>query len=194
MPAPVAPRAYGFLGGSFDPIQKGHIALALAALRERNLARVYLVPAACSPFKKKGPRAAPAERVAMIRAAIRGRSGLFIGRWELDQPGPSFTYRTLRRLRKKDPHRRWELIVGEDAWRGFRRWRRWREILAHVPVIVGKRRSSSADGPTSPVFLTARLPAVSSTEIRSALGRGRSVRRWVDPAVNRYIKKKGLYL
>jgi nicotinate-nucleotide adenylyltransferase len=186
--------AFGFFGGSFDPIQKGHLALAQAALRERKLARVYFVPAARSPLKHKGPRVSSANRAALIRAAIRGRPGLALGPWEMDRPGPSFTYRTLRRLGRIYPHRRWELILGEDAWRDFRRWRRWREIVGRVPLIVGKRTGSSGSpGPAGATFLKTRLPAVSSTDIRTALAQGRSVRRWLSPPVARLIKNRGFY-
>ena len=188
------PAAFGFFGGSFDPIQKGHVALARAALRERKLARVYLVPAARSPLKPGGPRVTSKDRADLVRAAIRGRSGLFLGSWEIDRPGPSFTYQTLRRLRRLFPHRRWELILGEDAWRGLRRWRRWRDIVKHVTVVVGKRKGSlGGSGPAGAFFLKARIPAVSSTDVRRALAQGRSVRRWVPEPVKRLIKKKGLY-
>ena len=193
MPVSPIPRAYGFLGGSFDPIQKGHIALALAALRERRLAGVYLVPAARSPFKKKGPRASYADRAAMIRKAIRGRPSLKLGSWEKNGPGPSYTFQTLRRLQRRFPGRRWELIVGQDAWNGFHRWRRWREIAARYPIVVGKRRAGGGLSPAGAVFLKTRLPSTSSTGIRAALAQNRSVRRWVDPSVARYIQRRGLY-
>lgn len=186
--------AFGFFGGSFDPLQKGHIALALAALRERRLGRVYLVPAARSPLKKGGPLASARDRAAMVRAGIRGRRGLAVGSWELTRPGPSYTFQTLRRLRRAFPGRRWELILGEDSWRSFRRWRRWREIAGRHPLVVGKRADPGpAPGPAGAFFLRARLPAVSSTDVRRWLGAGRSVARRVPGPVLDYIKKKGLY-
>lgn len=196
IPARRAPLpAHGFFGGSFDPIQKGHIALAQAALRERRLVRVYLVPAAQSPLKNDHPRASLKERASLIREAIRGKPGLALGRWEMDRPGPSFTFRTLRRLRQQFPRRRWEVIVGEDAWAHFHRWRRWREIAGHHRVIVGKRIGAMRSGARGEaLYLKKRLPPVSSTDVRRAIALGRSIRRWVDPAVATAIRKKGLYL
>lgn len=170
------------------------MALALAALRERDLARVYLVPAFRSPLKTEGPRASASDRAALVRGAIRGRRGLALGPWEMDRVGPSYTYQTLRRLRKKYPQRRWELILGEDAWRTFRSWRCWREILRHCTLVVGKRTlSAGGRGPSEAVFLQSRLPTVSSTEIRRALAQGRSIRRWVGAPVLGLINNKGLY-
>ena len=117
-----------------------------------------------------------------------------MGRWALDRPGHSFTYQTLRRLRRAYPHRRWELILGEDSWRDMRRWRRWREIREAAVLVVGKRADSSrVPGPAGAIFLKTWIPPVSSTEVRRALAEGRSVRRWVAAPVARLIKKKGLY-
>jgi nicotinate-nucleotide adenylyltransferase len=180
------------MGGSFDPVQRGHVAVARAALRERGLKKVYLAPAGRSPFKHEGPRAPDADRLAMLRRAIRGQRGLAIGRWELNRPGPSYTYRTLRELRRRYPRRRWEVILGEDAWRDFKRWRRWREIMRRHVLVVA-RRGGAARGGEGAVFLNARAPGVSSTEVRGRLARGLKAGRLVPPGVAGYIRKRKLY-
>ncbi|MBP9127327.1 MAG: nicotinate (nicotinamide) nucleotide adenylyltransferase [Elusimicrobia bacterium] len=185
--------AYGFFGGSFDPVQAGHIALARAALKERGLKRVYLVPAGCSPFKEEGPRASGRDRIRLIRAAIRGVPGLCVAKWELGRAGPSFTYQTLRSLHRRFPHRRWELVMGQDAWASFTRWRRWRELAKRCPLVVGRRPGTAGRGGPSAFFLRSKLPLVSSTRVREALAQGKSVRRWVPSAVALEMKRRGLY-
>jgi hypothetical protein len=72
------------------------------------------------------------------------------------------------------PHRRWELILGEDAWRNFRRWRRWREIVGRVPSDRGEKEPLHLvpPGPGGAFILKTRIPAVSSTEIRTAIANG----------------------
>lgn len=185
--------AYGFFGGSFDPIQKGHIALALAALRERGLKGLYIVPAACSPFKERGPRLTGPQRVRLIRAAIEKTPGLRVGKWELARGGPSYTFQTLRYLRRLFPKRRWELVMGQDAWATFRRWRRWRELAVQYPLVVGRRAGGPARGGPPAFFIRAQLPEVSSTRVREALSVGKSIRRWVPPAVSGEIRRRRLY-
>lgn len=125
--------AFGFFGGSFDPLQKGHIALALAALRERRLGRVYLVPAARSPLKGNLCSA----RIARpwFARGFGGWRGLALGSWELNRPGPSYTFQTLRRLRRVFPGRRWAVILGEDSWRN----------VPPVAALAGNRRPLSLD-------------------------------------------------
>lgn len=184
----------GILGGSFDPVQRAHIDLALAARRERGLRTVYLVPAARSPFKSDVPGASAADRLAMLRRAVRGRAGLRVASWEVRRPGPSYTFRTLRALRRRFPGRRWELIMGEDAWRGFRGWKRWREIAARHPLVVARRGgdAGTAKGPPA-VFLKTRLDPLSSTGVRAAIAAGRPWRSAVPAGVDRIIDARGLY-
>lgn len=192
--APARPVADGFLGGSFDPVQRSHIELALAARRERGLRTVYLVPAARSPFKHDAPGASAADRLAMLRRAVRGRVGLRVAAWEIDRPGPSYTYATLRRLRRRFPHRRWEVILGEDAWRGFRGWKRWREIARRHTLVVARRAGGAKEvkGPPA-IFLKSRIRPLSSTAVRGAMAQGRPWRSSVPVGVDRWIAARGLY-
>lgn len=192
--APARSAADGFLGGSFDPVQRAHIELALAARRERGLRTVYFVPAARSPFKPDAPGASAADRLAMLRRAVRGRTGLRVASWEIHRPGPSYTYRTLRALRGRFPGRRWEVILGEDAWRGFRGWKRWREIAGRHPLVVARRIGGAKDAQGPPaVFLKARLRSLSSTAVRAAIAAGRPWRSAVPVGVGRVIAARGLY-
>ncbi len=187
------PSVYGFLGGSFDPVQKAHIALARAALKERRLKAVYLVPAARSPFKAGGPIASTDDRLAMLRRAVRGVPGLRVGDWEIRRPGPSYTFATLRRLRRAFPGRRWELILGEDAWAGFGGWRRAREIQRFHPLVVARRTGTpTTRGPVAN-FLKARPGPVSSTAVRETIAAGGAWRDAVPAGVAAIIAARSLY-
>jgi nicotinate-nucleotide adenylyltransferase len=187
------PAVYGFLGGSFDPVHKSHIALARAALKERGLRVVYLVPAARSPFKDGPPRASAVDRLAMLRRAVRGVPGLRIGDWEIHRPGPSYTFATLRRLRRAFPGRRWEVLLGEDAWSGFRGWRRWREIARRHPLVVAPRTGSRPVSLAGVHFLKARLGPLSSTAARAAIAQNGPWRGMVPEGAARVIEKRRLY-
>jgi nicotinate-nucleotide adenylyltransferase len=115
----------------------------------------------------------------------------------LNTAGPAYTYQTLRRLRRH-PRREWRLIVGEDSLRDFTRWRRWREILRHHILLVGRRNGGPRARPPRGfsdrvVFLKTRLPAVSSTEVRRRRSLGRPVADVVPPPVARYMARKKLY-
>lgn len=87
----------GYFGGSFDPIQKGHLALARAALREGHLVKVWFVPAGRPPHKPAGPTASGRERKKWIRLALGNNKKFAVADWDLHTRGPSYTYQTLDR-------------------------------------------------------------------------------------------------
>jgi nicotinate-nucleotide adenylyltransferase len=163
----------GLYGGSFDPPHQGHVALARAAVRELGLDRLYVVPAGRSPLKPAAPEASARRRLALARRAFGRLPRTVLSSWELRRKGPSYTYMTLRAFRRRHPSADWFLVVGGDSWRGFTKWRRWREILGLARLAVGRRAGVPATG-ISPavrkasVVLKARLPKISSTEIRRA--------------------------
>ncbi|MDP7585174.1 MAG: adenylyltransferase/cytidyltransferase family protein, partial [Verrucomicrobiota bacterium] len=55
-------KTIGIFGGSFDPVHKGHVLVARAALEELSLDRLFIVPAARSPFKPEQQPAPAAAR------------------------------------------------------------------------------------------------------------------------------------
>ena len=61
----------GLFGGSFDPVHLGHLLVAQAAREELSLTRLFLIPAAQSPFKpERDPTAAP-ERLRLLRGLLQ---------------------------------------------------------------------------------------------------------------------------
>ena len=61
----------GLFGGSFDPIHRGHLALALAAARRYSLRQVLFVPASLPPHKQKQPLTPFVHRYAMVALATQ---------------------------------------------------------------------------------------------------------------------------
>ena len=59
----------GLFGGTFDPIHRGHLALARAAQERYRLARIYFVPAHVPPHKQRQPLAPFLHRYTMVALA-----------------------------------------------------------------------------------------------------------------------------
>jgi len=77
----------GIMGGTFDPIHNGHLAMAEAVNSELGLAEVRFVPAG-QPWLKVDSLVSPAEhRVQMVRLAIAGKPGFSLSTIEIDRPG-----------------------------------------------------------------------------------------------------------
>jgi nicotinate-nucleotide adenylyltransferase len=179
----------GVFGGTFDPIHIGHLAIANAALDDLRLDRVYFVPAHRSPLKEKGPVADAADRLDMLRAAIRDEPRFRVSTFELDREGPSYTVDTLEALRDEGDL---FLILGGDAYGEFARWREPERVRALATVVVAAR-PGAANAPAGVQMLDAPLIDISSRELRARAARGRSLRYLVPEAALRYIEERRLY-
>ena len=196
----------GILGGTFDPIHLGHLAIAEEALNRLDLDRVILIPAG-RPWLKSGHQvSSPAHRLAMVRLAIQNRPGLEVSTIEVDRPGPTYTVDTLVELRRElGSGVELYLILGMDSVRELRRWRD-PELLFGMCTVVAVSRPDSVDVSSAEIersFITARgrtrtirgpMLNISATDIRMRVAEGRSISNCVPPSVQRYIRQHGLYL
>lgn len=194
----------GVLGGSFDPVHVGHLILAETAIDHLRLDELILVPAQ-KPAHKRRRRLAPvADRLAMLRLAVRGNPKLTLSRIEADRPDVAFTFRTLETLTAQQ-RAEWFFLMGEDSLREFGSWREPGRILemAHLAVVPrpeNARRKVASGPPGLRAALRRRVVTVpmppvgiSASEIRARIRRGASVRYWVPDAVLSYLNRHGLY-
>lgn len=115
----------------------GHLRVAWEAAEFLD-SDVRMMPANVPPHRPQ-PVASPAQRAAMLRAALSGQDRLVLDDRELRREGPSYTVDTLVELRGEiGPDRPVILLLGADAWSGLADWHRWQELLglAHVGVLT----------------------------------------------------------
>jgi nicotinate-nucleotide adenylyltransferase len=198
----------GFFGGSFDPVHYGHLLLAESCREQCRLDEVWFVPAAVPPHKRSDDRAEAKHRVAMLELAIAGNAAFRVSTIELDRGGVSFTVDTLSDIKSQQPpDAELFLLLGGDSVHDFPTWREPQRILdLATPVAVSRAGSPSPDfsdlaGLVTPERLdeirrhTVEMPLVefSSTEIRTRVAAGRSVRYMTPRAVEVYVAEQGLY-
>lgn len=189
-------REIGLLGGSFDPIHAGHVALARAALDAFGLDEVRLMPCAQQALKDRAP--APAEdRCAMLRLALAGEPRLTLDCRELWRPGRTHTYDTVAELRAELPGARLWFILGMDSVRDFPRWYRARELVGMCAFIAFDRPGVPPPDPPFDARLLAHrlgpLCAASSTEIRREVARGEAIRYPIHTLAGHYLRARRLY-
>ena len=190
-------RAIGILGGIFDPVHNGHLALAAGARKYFRLSKILFIPSRRPPHKAR-PAASAADRFAMLCLALRNRPDFMVWDGELRRKGISYTIDTLSVLAKEFPESRFYFLVGSDNPGEIKTWRRWRSVLAAVTLCVAHRPGYA--GRIPPAFRTGRtvkFPSpeldISSTMIRRLAARGRQIRHLVPKEVAEYISIRKLY-
>jgi len=190
-------RRVGVLGGTFDPLHIGHVALATEARHALALDRVLLV-VANDPWQKtdRQPVTPAEDRWAVVAAGVGDIDGLEASRLEIDRGGPSYTVDTLAELRAQQPGGELFLIVGADVVGTLPTWHRADDLPGLATLVIATRAGWPAP-PDPPGWRVVHLevPAldVSSSDVRRRLAEGRPVAALVPPAAMRCIERRGLY-
>jgi nicotinate-nucleotide adenylyltransferase len=193
------------LGGTFDPIHRGHLVVAHIVRERLCPAEVIVVPAG-EPWLKSGRSVTPAaDRLAMVELAVAGHTGLSVSTVEIDRPGPSYTVDTLRFLKSSLPAED-ELffILGWDNLLDLSRWREPEEIiklckLVAVPRIGSRVPDAAALEKCLPglsqrvVLLDKPEIDISATVIRERVKLGLPINDLVPDGVAEYIGSHRLY-
>jgi len=197
----------GVLGGSFDPLHNGHLAIARAAAQRHRLPRVLFVPNNIPPHKESGAVASAAHRLEMVRLAIGDEPSFEVSRIEIDRPGRSYSYWTATTLTREFPEAELFFIVGSDCLRELGTWYMAGELVRLVHLVV-VARESSIEGPLRaardvlPVETVEQIAAdavpiepvdISSTQVRDLICAGQDIRHLVPEPVRQYIARHGLY-
>jgi len=135
----VSPERIGILGGTFDPVHFGHLRAAESIREAMALTCLLFVPARVPPHKSRPSVATADDRYQMVASAVRGSPHFSVSRVELDREGPSYTIDTLTELGRERPRARLFFIIGIDAFREIRSWRRWEELLGSYSFVVHGR-------------------------------------------------------
>ncbi|RMH02506.1 MAG: nicotinate (nicotinamide) nucleotide adenylyltransferase [Planctomycetota bacterium] len=181
-------------GGSFDPIHRGHLAVADAVQDRLRPDLLLWVPARAAPHKPGRCPAPAADRAALIEAVLAGRPGERLCRLELEREPPSYTVDTLEELARLHPGAEFLLVLGGDSQEHWPNWRRRERILELATPVWFPRPGWERLRPGVPGrMLAMELVPISSSRIRAALARGEDCSRWLPPAVAAEIAARGLY-
>jgi nicotinate-nucleotide adenylyltransferase len=186
----------GVFGGTFDPPHNGHLIVAGYIRGKLGLDRIVFVPSWISPHKRSKNVADPAHRLAMLQVAIEERHGFEVSDIEVKRGGVSYTVDTLRSLADTTRADLF-LLIGADNFVEFWTWHDPEGILSLARLVVmtrpGASLSPDATLPVGGVLVAVPEIGVSSTEIRSRIGEGRSVRHLLPERVESYIRRHDLY-
>ena len=181
-------KKVGIYGGSFNPIHRGHIALARQMLRKAHLDEVWFLVSPLNPFKQASTDLLDDQtRLLLTRQALADEPRLVASDYEFHLPRPSYSWDTLQALSRDYPEHEFVLVIGADNWLAFDRWYHAEDILARYPIVIYPREGCPIDAATLPPtvqLVKTRLYNVSSTDIRRRIREGRPVRRLLPPAIH----------
>jgi len=186
----------GVYGGTFDPVHHGHLILARDALEQLRLDAVFFVPCGQSPFKSRKPRVTDAQRLAILRVALKNNPRFWLTRCEIDRPAPSYAYETALEIQEAFPRAKLFWLIGADQLADLDRWHRADELRQLVSFVVLPRKEGAA---TSSKEAVLSLPQprridISATEIRYRVKSRLPIDHLVPAPIAAYIKRHGLYL
>jgi nicotinate-nucleotide adenylyltransferase len=146
-------RRIGVLGGTFDPIHFGHLAVATEGANALGLDRVLLIPARTPPHRPVDPAASAYDRLAMVALAASADPRFEASDIELLRQGASYTADTLRALHAAGLEA-WQIffLIGADAMAEIAAWREYPAVLDLACFVVCSRAGTQATS------LPARLP------------------------------------
>lgn len=198
-------KKLGIFGGTFNPIHKGHIHLALYLREHLALDEIIVIPTNIPPHKECPDLASARDRLEMCRLACRRYPFLTVSDIEAQHTGASYTYYTLMELRESYPHSQFYLMMGSDMFLSFEKWHRFQEIMEMAVLCAAPREEGQvsameaaaahyrAQGARVELLEEMQVLELSSTEVRRQLVQSQESGGLLDKQVEQYILEKGLY-
>jgi len=132
-------KRVAFYGGSFDPIHKGHLAIAKELTKLFALDEFVFIPAFHAPHKKDKQVSSAFHRYSMIALATNDEAKIKISTIELDAPERPFTIETQEKLKNVLNKTEIFFVIGADSWQEINTWREWENVLTATNIIVVTR-------------------------------------------------------
>lgn len=201
------PQRLGIMGGTFNPIHIGHLVTAEEARCQFNLDQIVFIPSAHPPHKEDGEIAPAEDRYLMAVIATASNSYFTVSRIEIERGGSSYTIDTLKSLRKIHSEKsKLFFITGADAILEILTWKNPEEISEYCELIAATRPGYSlqkfeeihlfdegAKKLPKVHFMEIPALAISSTDIRERVRKGKSIKYLVTEGVAHYLYKANLY-
>jgi len=205
----------GIFGGSFDPIHKGHIESLKSVTEKLKLSKVLVIPNKVSPLKDLSV-ASSMEKIKMLEIAFKDFKEIEIEDYELKKEGPSFMIETLQYLNKKlGKEKHFLLIIGEDSFQSFNRWKNYQHIVKMTSILVMNRPGLNNDLTTKAIelhqdyientyrdnnfkkgkiyFIKIKPNPASSTNIRENIDDKSVLAEGLDDDVLKYLQEQKIY-
>ena len=207
----------GLVGGTFDPIHKGHVLLGQMAREQFALDEIWFLPAGQPYFKEGKSISSRLARLAMTRRAVAPLPWARVCDMELKREGRTYTFETVEELNAAYPAHEFSFIFGADCLDQLENWKEPRRILAGAEIIAagrgrgadyaameekaaalmqcfgGRIRILKMHQETRPAGAVSVLD-LSSTQVRERVATGLPIEGMLPEVTEAYVKRQGMYL
>lgn len=195
----------GVLGGTFNPVHRGHLLLAQAAFQQAGLDQVLFMPSGIS-YMKRGQYILPAaQRVKLIELSVRDNPFFRVCDMEIRREGYTYTYETMETLKREDPAGEYYFICGADSLYSVEKWKYPERIFGACAFLAAVREDTDRARLAEQAERLRRLyradvrllvfarTDISSTGIRERIAEGKSIEGMVMPEAEKYIREHRLF-
>lgn len=206
-------RAIAIVGGTFDPIHKGHIQPVVYACKTLGIDKVFWVPCKLPPHKAI-PSTAEVHRINMLQLVTADKANHELCTWELNRSETSYSFHTVSMFAEHYRAQQRFFFMGADSLLNFTQWYRWQDILSQCHLVVSARPGFNLTLLPKALRSLIRSPQellisgvktgniivfdsiqcdMSSTEVRESLRDNNKIAEYLEQSVYNYILKHNLY-
>ena len=194
------------MGGTFNPVHKGHLALAKTAKEQFVLDQIVFIPSGMPPHKSPDEILDKEQRYNMLKIAIKGIPAYSLSRIELDRKGYSYAVDTFNALKRKyGKNAKLFYIMGLDSINEILSWKKPLELFKLCEFIVGTRPGTKLrtfkrlvkfpplQKEVDKIHIIELAEDVSASDIRKRIKTKKSPAKLVPEKVLKYIERNKLY-
>jgi len=188
----------GLYFGTFDPIHLGHINIANFLIDNALVEKVWFVVTPENPEKSSNSLTNFMHRYEMVKIQVKDNNNLLASDIELNLKKPNYTIDSLRYISKTYPDNSFSLIIGEDNFVNFKKWREYKEIMSYYKIYVYPRKTRLKTDmklimSNNIEMIEAPLIDLTSTNIRSKINYKDSAKAFISDSIYKYITTNNLY-
>jgi len=189
----------GLLGGTFDPVHKGHVEIVTSFLKSTKIDKLWILLTPHPPHKPSQQFSSYSDRLAMLTHTFNGFKNIKISTLEKELEPPQYTFKTIEVIQNRYPDNRFLLCIGEDSYLNFHKWRNYTKILKMTGLLVAARPGYDMSAQKTEIikksvhFVDHEPVDISSSQIREYVKNGRPFKHLVPQRVYNIIEQKNLY-
>ena len=130
-------KIIGIMGGTFNPIHKGHTGIARCAYEQSDIDEILFMPSGTPAYKDNSPIVSATDRCNMVKLAIKPFDYMSLSTIETDRPGNTYTADTLAQI--YDSYKKIYFIIGADSLLNLSKWYHPEIVMNLCTLLVANR-------------------------------------------------------